>query len=269
MLRVFKSIGTYLKYIVLCVSLNVRSSISNKKSFIIQTVSMFINNYVFLLFWQILFNNKGGSINNTTMDDIIYLWSIPTIAFGICFFCFGGVENLCRDIVDGNLDVYLTKPKHSLISQLTSYSVLSAMGDLLFGLVCGVIVSRFNILKFLLIILLSVIAGIAFVCINVIVRLLSFWFGDLTNSTKRYTSTVLVTLTIYPEQMFPKFLKIMMYTVIPAIYVAHIPVRIAKGETFLWFLILLAVTVLLVIITFWMYSKGIKKYEGNSGVTRR
>ena len=139
MLRVFKGFISMLKYLWLCICYNIRSNISNKKSFIIQTVAMFINNFVFLLFWSILFSNKGGSINGVGMADIMYLWSIPTIGYGIVFFCFGGVETLCKDIVDGNMDIYLTKPKNGLISQLTSRSVLSAMGDLIFGAVIGFI----------------------------------------------------------------------------------------------------------------------------------
>ena len=137
----------------MCVVYNVKQSVNNKKSFIIQTIAMFINNFVFIFFWQILFNNKGGNINGITMADILYLWSIPTIGFGIAFFCFGGIETLCQDIINCNLDLYLTRPKNSLISTLTSRSILSAMGDLLFGIVCGIFAVNFNPLKLLLILI--------------------------------------------------------------------------------------------------------------------
>lgn len=269
MLKAYKSFISYLKYVALCVSYNVRSSISNKKSFIIQTLAMFINNFVFILFWAVLFDNKGGNINGTTLNDIIYLWSIPTIAYGICYFCFGGVDTLCKDIVDGNLDVYLTKPKHSLISQLTSTSILSAMGDLLSGLVCGIIAVGFNPLKLLLIIALGVIAAIALVSVITIINILSFWLGDMTNASKKYTNSLLITLTIYPESMFPKVIKVLMYTVIPAMYVAHIPVRIVKNFNILSVVLLLAVTTILVCTMFAFYKKGLKRYESGNGTTRR
>lgn len=254
---------------LLCVSYNVRSSISNKKSFIIQTVAMFINNFVFILFWAVLFDNKGGSINGTTLKDIIYLWSIPTIAYGICYFCFGGVETLCKDIVDGNMDVYLTRPKHSLISHLTSNSILSAMGDLLSGVVCGIIAVEFNPLRLLLVFALSIIAAIALVCIVTIINILSFWLGDMTNASKKYTHSLLITLTIYPESMFPKVIKVLMYTVIPAMYIAHIPVRIMKNTNIVSILILLIITSILVFVMFTLYKAGLRKYESGNGTTRR
>lgn len=149
MLTVFKELLSSIKYLLMCVGYNVKESVSNKKSFVIQTTAMFLNNFVFIFFWQVLFANKGGSINGMTIQDILYLWSIPTIGYGIAFFCFGGMDTLCKDIVEGNLDIYLTKPKNSLISTLTSRSILSAMGDLLFGLVCGLIAVKFNPIRFL------------------------------------------------------------------------------------------------------------------------
>ena len=269
MLKVFKNFISMLKYLWLCICYNIRSNISNKKSFIIQTVAMFINNFVFLLFWSILFSNKGGSINGVGMADIMYLWSIPTIGYGIVFFCFGGVETLCKDIVDGNMDIYLTKPKNGLISQLTSRSVLSAMGDLIFGAVIGFIAVHGNIFKFIWLLILSLISAVILLSVIVIVRLFAFWLGDITNACHKYTHSLLITLTIYPEAMFPGFMKIIMYTVIPAMYVAHIPVALMDTFNPLAFGIFIASAFVFPILMSILYTKGLKKYESGNGVTRR
>lgn len=269
MLTVFKSILSNLKYLWMCVCYNVKESVSNKKSFIIQTIAMFINNFVFILFWQILFNNKGGSINGINIQDILFLWSIPTIGYGITFFCFGGIDTLCKDIADGNLDIYLTKPKNSLISTLTSRSVLSAMGDLIFGLVCGAIAVKLNLIKMLLLIILGTIAGILTTSILTCIRLLSFWLGDISNAANKYTHSLFITLTIYPEQMFPGIINFLMYTVIPAAYVAHIPIKLMRNFSIIGVGTLLIATVFFTTLMFVMYNKGIKKYESGNGVTRR
>ena len=269
MFKAFKEITSQIKYLWLSVCYNVKSSVSNTKSFIIQTIAMFINNFVFVVFWQILFNNKGGEINGTGMEDIWYLWSVPTIAYGIVFFVFGGVNNLSKDIAEGNLDIYLTKPKNSLISTLTSDSHLSAMGDILFGVVAGIISTGGNPLKMLMVLILSIVSSIALLAVSVIIRLFAFWMGDITNACHKYTHSLLITLTIYPEQMFPGFIKVLMYTAIPAMYIAHIPVRLLKGFSLSSFLILIAVTAILVCAMFVMYNKGLKKYESGNNVTRR
>lgn len=269
MLTVFKNMLSSLKYMLMCVFYNVKESVSNKKSFIIQTIAMFINNYVFIFFWQVLFNNKGGSINNINMNDILYLWSIPTMGYGIAHFCFGGLHRLCQDITNGNLDIYLTKPKNSLISVLTSDSVLSAMGDFLFGLVCGIVAVRAHPLKILFILLLAVISGFITVSALTCIRLLSFWIGDISNAAHKYTNSLFITLTIYPEGMFPGVIKFLMYTVIPAAYVAHVPVKLMNTFSVALFIALIAVLVLSWMLMMFMYNKGLKKYESGNGVTRR
>lgn len=269
MLKACKRFISMLKYLWLCICYNIRSNVSNKKSFIIQTIAMFINNFVFLIFWEILFSNKGGSINGVVMADILYLWSIPTIGYGIVFFCFGGVETLCKDIVDGNMDIYLTKPKNSLISQLTSRSVLSAMGDLVFGAVIGFVAVGGNIFKYIWLLVLGFISSIILLSVIVIVRLFAFWLGDISNACHKYTHSLLITLTIYPEQMFPGFMKIIMYTAIPAMYVAHIPVSLMDKINPVAVILFLAAAVILPIIMVGIYEKGLKKYESGNGVTRR
>ena len=269
MLMVFNNMFSTLRYLWLCVRYNVKESVSNKKSFIIQTVAMFINNFVFVFFWQILLSNKGGSINGVRIQDILYLWSIPTIGYGIAFFCFGGIDTLCRDIVDGNLDIYLTKPKNSLISVLTSGSILSAMGDLLFGIVVGIFAVRFNPLKILGILSLGLIAGVLTTSILTCVRLLSFWLGDINNAAQKYTHSLFITLTIYPEKMFPGVIRFVMYTAIPAAYVAHVPVKLMKEFSFVGLIVMLIAAVFFVSLMFFLYNKGLKKYESGNGVTRR
>lgn len=269
MLKVYKRFISMLKYLWLSVCYNIKSNVSNKKSFIIQTLTMFINNFVFLIFWEILFSNKGGSINGVVMSDIIYLWSIPTIGYGIVFFCFGGIDTLCKDIVEGNLDIYLTKPKNSLISQLTSRSVLSGMGDLLFGVVMGFVAVNGNIFKFIWLLVLGVISAIILLSVLVIVRLFAFWLGDISNACHKYTHSLLITLTIYPENMFPGFMKIIMYTAIPAMYVAHIPVGLMETFNPVLFTVFIAAAIILPLLMGVIYNKGLKKYESGNGVTRR
>jgi len=171
MLMVFnnlsKNIFCFLKYLAYCINCNVAQAISNKKSFVIQTFFMFINNVVWLAFWFILFyNSEGGSINNVTLNDIIYLWSAPTISYGLCFFLFGGVEDLSYKVANKEIDNELSKPKHSLISLITSNAKLSAMGDLIYGLVLGIFAVGFNPLRYIWLIFVSLIGGIGFLGIK-------------------------------------------------------------------------------------------------------
>lgn len=264
MLMVFKKIKSYLIYMFICIKFNLKSSYSNKKSFYIQAVSMFINNFVWLLFWSILFANKGDNINGVVMNDILYLWSIPVIGFGLSLFCFGGVEDLSFNIANGNLDNYLCRPKHSLISILTSKCRLSAVGDILYGLLMGLFAVNFNPLKYLFLILISIVAGVGISAIWVLVRSLAFWFGNITKAADVYSMSLLITLTIYPEKMFNGFIKFLMYTAVPAIYIAQFPVRLVQNFSFKNLGIEILAIGFLVSLAILVYNKGLKKYEGGN-----
>lgn len=258
--KLYKSILAIIKYIAYCIKCNVRQAISNKKSFIIQTLFMFLNNVVWLAFWFILFYNSEGNINGVTLNDIIYLWSAPTISYGLCFFLFGGVDDLPYKIANKEIDTELTKPKHSLISLITGSAKLSAMGDLVYGLVLGLFAVDYNPLKYIWLIIISIVGAIGFLGITIFVNSLAFWFGDISKSARTYTNNLLLTLTIYPDSMFTGIIKVMMYTLIPAMYIAHIPIILIKDFSIsLLFIELLAVT-LLVVLGVMTYNRGLKRY---------
>ncbi len=265
----FRKIISYAKYIGICLKYNIKSSFSNKKSFIIQTLTMFLNNFMFILFWMILFKQNNGNINGVNMNDILYLWSLPVISFGIALFLFGGVESLVYTIINGDLDLYLTLPKHSLISALTSHSRLSAMGDIIFGLLLGVFAVNFNIFQYIFLIIIAIIAGITTLCIFCIVRLLCFWLGDISKVSDTYSLSLFLTFTIYPESIFGGFGKFLMYTIVPAIYTTHFPIRIVKFLDIKLLAIVLFITLILLVFTFCLYNKGLKRYEsGSSNIAR-
>lgn len=261
MLTVFKEIKSVIKYFGICTLANVKNAFSNKKSAFIQTLFMFLNNFIWLAFWFILFyNTDGGNINGTTLNDILYLWSVPTISFGLCFFLFGGVEELSHKIANKDLDILLTKPKHSLISLITASSKMSALGDLLYGLFIGIFAVNFDIVKYLESIIIAIIGSIGFLGLCILVHSLSFFFGDMSKTAKTYTMTLLITFTIYPENMFKGILKVLMYTLIPAMYIAHIPIALVKDFSMSLLLIEIVAIAIIMTLALFTYEKGLKRY---------
>ena len=134
------------------------------------------------------------------------------------------------------------------------------MGDILYGLVLGIFAVGFNPLKYILLLLIGVIGALGFLGICIIVNSFAFWFGDISKTAKMYTHNLLLTLTIYPKEMFTGVIKIMMYTLIPAMYIAHIPVALVKDFSLSLLLFEIAVVALILTISVKVYEKGLKKY---------
>lgn len=259
----------YLKFIKMSIIKNMKAAAEYRKSFIIQTIFMFINNFFFLIFWYIVFNISGNNIEGIEMNDILYLWSVPTMAYGIAFFFFGGTQKLGDYILNGGIDILLLQPKNVIINALLSSSDFSAFGDLLYGFLIGLFAVQFNIPRMLLLIVLACVSSLFFVCTNVILRVISVWIGDTSNIEHIYTNTLLISFCTYPENIFPKVVKFLMYTVIPAGYIAFIPINIIALYNFSLLLILIPVAIIYILLTILICQKALKRYESTNNILLR
>ena len=260
---------SYFRFIKMSMIKNMKAAIEYRKSFIIQTVFMFINNFFFLLFWNIVFDVSGDSIKGITMNDILYLWSIPTLSYGIAFFFFGGAQKLGDYILNGGVDILLLQPKNVIINALLSSSDFSAFGDLLYGFLIGLFAVQFNMSKFLLLIILSCVSAVFFICTNVILSVISVWVGDTSNIEHIYTYTMLISFCTYPENIYSGIIKFLMYTVIPAGYISFIPIKIVATLDFSLLLILLPIAIIYILLTILICQKALAKYESTNNILLR
>ena len=262
MLTGAKNLLRFLKMNIKC---NLLSAVEYKKSFIIQSLFMFINNFFFLIFWFVVFNANGGNIDGLTMNDIIYLWSLPTIAYGIAYFLFGGVYNLGKYLMEGTLDTFLIQPKNVILNVATSATSFSAFGDLMYGMVLGIIAVQGDFFRFMVLMLVSIIASVFYICTETLVRLLAVWIGNTDNIEHVYTITMLITFSTYPESIYGGFVKFLIYTVVPAAYIAFVPIRFVMTYDIKELLILISVAAIYIGITSLICKKALLKYEsGNS-----
>ena len=163
---------------------SIKSASEYKVSFITNTIFMMINNTIFLISWYVIFQN-AGSDSAVNFKKVLSLWALSTISYGINYFFFGGVSNINRFLIDGDLDMYLTKPKNPLIAVLTSKCRFSACGDLIFGIIIAVYVSN-SLIDFVQILVFGIYGTVFLLSIEIILRSLSVWLGDNYNISTRY-----------------------------------------------------------------------------------
>lgn len=244
---------------------NIKSAMEYKKSFILQTVFMMINNGFFLIFWAVVFSINGGSISGIEMKDILYIWSIPTMSWGIAHFFFGGVSEINRYIINGELDTYLLQPKNMFFNIATSKCNFSSFGDLLYGLILAIIVSE-SILDFGMMIIYTIIGAVFLLALTLTVRCLAIWLGDVENLAHVCEQSLFATLTTYPEVVFGQGIKILMYTVIPAMYAVHLPIRLmGKFDIKIFALVIFAMFIYVGIAKL-MFNQVLKKYESGNNI---
>lgn len=257
-----------LKFLLISTKYNIKSAFEYKKSFITQTIFMFVNNGFFLIFWIVVTGVGGENTSGIDMKQILYIWSIPTIAIGISNFFFNGISQLNRYIISGELDTYIIQPQNTLLAVATSKCSFAAAGDILYGIVLGIYVSD-TILKFLSIIIFALIGTIIFCSVSTIVRLLAIWFGDVDNVASVYENSLLITFSTYPEQIFGKTTKFLMYTAIPAGYMVHMPIRILEEFNIVYIGITLLSAIIFSVSANIMFKIALKKYESGNNIALR
>lgn len=263
MLTVAKNYWRFFKQSIKC---NMASVIEYKKSFIIQSVFMLFNNFFFLIFWGVVFNASGDNINGITMNDILYLWSIPVMSYGIAFFFFGGTTKLGKYILEGGLDSYLTQPKNVIINVMFSGMDFAAFGDLLYGLLIGLFAVQFDILKYLVLVIFSILGSIFYICTQIIIRLLTIKIGNTDNIEHIYTNTLLITFSTYPEVVYGSIVKFLIYTVVPSAYIAFVPVKFITTFNISYLLLFVCVLTIFILLTSLLSKIMLKKYESGNNI---
>lgn len=247
--------------------LNLSASMEYRTSFLIQMVGMMLNNVSFAFFWWLLFW-RFPDIGGYGYGDVMMLWAISSAGFGGCFILFGNSRRLVEMIVTGELDSYLLQPKHVLLNAISSKTVISAWGDLVYGVILFFIIKGLDIGALLLFIIFTMTAALIFGAVVVSFNALAFWFGDV-RSLGGLVLEFMVTFTIYPAGIFDGFAKFILFSVLPAGFVTMVPVQVMQAFDPKWVILTLFVTVVWVFLAFFIFDKGLKKYESGNLIVQK
>lgn len=147
-----------------------------------------------------------------------------------------------------------------------SKSDLAAFGDLLYGLIISVVVSN-SIVDFMIIMFYTAIATVFTICISIIVRSLAIWFGEVESIAHVYEQSLFTTLSTYPEAVFKGGIKILMYTIIPAMYAVHLPIKLLGKFSIKIFMMIIAAMLVYLIFAKLLFREVIKRYESGNSIT--
>lgn len=233
----------------------------NKTSFIMNVVFMILNNASFIIQWIVLYSIKDN-ISGYAIKDILLLWGIASGTYGFSHFFFENAYDLSDVINTGKLDSYLVQPKNVLISCITSKIKTSAIGDILYSYIM-LFISGITFKNFLLLTLFNILGGLILTSISIILNSLSFWFSK--SETISDTGNMLLNnFATYPDGIFKGVVKVMLFTIIPVGIVNYLPLKIMMSFDIGYFLIVVLVTILLVILAFSIFYKGLKKYSSSN-----
>ena len=180
------------------------------------------------MFWLVFFD-RFKVVHGWGMADMVLLFAIITTGFGLAFVgCSATRMTLAEIIAQGRLDYYLALPRDVLLHVLASRSSLSAWGDLTFGVLAyrvhgplqparnrdvagGVVVLRRGAGQLVRVVWLPELLAGQCVC-----------------NLATQASNAILTLALYPRDIFQGVVRFLMLTIIPAAFVGAIPLDIVR-----------------------------------------
>src|SRR6185436_4274114 len=170
---------------------------------------------------------------------------------------FGNCHRYAALVADGSLDFYLLLPRPVLLHVLVSRMSISAWGDALFGLVLYAAFVRPSPLELAAFVLVALAAGAIIASYFSLANALAFWLGQAEGLAAQL-SNALIMFSTYPTTLFSGMVRVALFTVLPAGFVAYVPVRFLR-EWQAWQLgSLLGAAGVFVLLTIWVFQRGLR-----------
>ena len=246
---------------------NLMSAMAYRGAFVMQVIGMMLNNAMLLFFWWVLFN-RLPNLRGWDMAKVMTLYGVVTVGYGAANIVCGNMFRVARIIASGDLDYYLALPADPLVHLLVSRMSLSAWGDLFFGLVVFLLAAPAQWANLPLFLLLGLIAGLVLVAFSVLVGSLSFWVGNADNLATQAINA-LITFSIYPVEIFPGAIRLLLYTLIPAAFFGSIPAALLSDFSWERLAILVAFTAGITLAARLVFHWGLRRYESGNLVMVR
>ena len=255
-----------IKVMFLSLKYNIMKQMTNKVTFITNIVFMILNNASFIIQWLILFSLKE-EIGGYTIKEVILLWGIAASVFGIAHILFNKAFELSDLIINGKLDTFLVQPKNVFLSVITSDTSISAIGDLIYGYIC-LFLYGITIKNFILFTIFTITGGIILAAFVSIIGSISFWIvkGDILVDT---LNNMMVSFATYPGTIFKNAIRIILYTLIPVGIANYMPVDTIINFNFMNFVYIIAFTIAIVILAFYIFNTGLKRYSSSNLMSSR
>jgi len=249
--------------------INIKKNFQNakelKSAFITSVIGMCINNISFVVLWY-YFGKMMGNLNGWEPFDIIGSYGFSSTSFGLVCAFFYGIFNIPMYISTGNFDKYLITPKNTLVKVATSGIQTSALGDLLFGLICFIwyaIGTNFSILELLSSILLVIISSLVFLAFSLICMTISFYLMDGENVSMGLYG-MFVSASLYHGGAFTGILRVIFVFIVPSLLLGALPVELIKDMSLIKIGVIVLITSGWLLLAICFFNKSLKKYESNN-----
>lgn len=257
-----------LNFAIYAIKKNIQNSAELRTSFLTNIFGMTLNNTAFIILWM-FFAKSVGNINGWQAIDIIAMLGFGTLCYGFAFSVAGGLMKIPEYVTSGSFDRFMLSPKNLLLRIATSSFTISAIGDVIFGLICLAIYGfliKISLLQILLILVMIVVSNIVFMAMIIAIYSTSFLFVDANNVT-RGLFELFLTPSLFHGGAFQGATRFFFTFIIPSLLIGALPVEIVKNISLAKLVLITILACLWLFLSLKIFKAGIKKYESSNLMT--
>lgn len=250
----------------LSIKYNIMREMLNKVTFLTNILFMMLNNATFIVQWIVLLRLKDN-VGGYTMREIMLLWGLAASSLGLSRILFARAFSMPDLIINGKLDSYLVQPKNILLSVMTSETDISAIGDLIYGLLLMCIFC-FSVKRFFLFLLFTVTGAMIVTAFALLLGSLSFWFVRAEMFGNHMVGSM-ISFSTYPDGIFKGVVRFLLFNVIPVGMTIYLPIHIMIEFDIVKLLEVLGYMVLLIVAAVVVFYRGLRRYSSSSLMAAR
>lgn len=237
----------------------VRASFADRTNFILQSLSMVVNNGFMLALWFMFFAGFH-SVGGWRLADMALLIGIIMSIVGVAGVAFGGYRDMAATILSGEIDALLTQPRSVLARLLARDSYPSAWGDLGTGIIILVAFAGLSWRDLPWLAAGWVSGLIVYIAAAVSFASLAFWMSGARSLARDMTDFVIL-VSSYPGSIYSGASKLIAYTLLPAGFVVLTPVRLLRHPSPATLGIALGAAIAYAAIAAGIFQLGLRRYR--------
>lgn len=261
------SLRSTARFLATLIATSVKESFSNRASFWIQAVGMFLQDALWLAVWWVFFQ-RFPSLGGWGLADMVALYAVTAGAGGLALVAGAGVRDLGRLVVEGGLDVFLVQPQPALLHAVAGKTSASGWGDLGNCVLLLAVTGQLSPGTVPLVLVGATTGALVFLAFGVLAQSLAFW-APSTPTVARQAWDFVITFALYPETIFPGALRVLLYTAVPAAFVGWFPSGLVRSFSWTGLLACVGSAVAFPLAASAVFRLGLRRYASGNRVEVR
>jgi len=238
---------------------------SNRAAFWSQIGAIVLNDVVWIIFWSLFFH-RVGDMRGWDTESVLVLLSVLATSAGFTFGVLANGRRIGTLAADGDLDAALTLPVSPLGYLLVRRVEAVHLGDIGFGIVLFAVVGDPTPARVAMFVFGVAVAVIVLTGFLVLTGSMAFFTGRTTIAEMGFNAMMI--LSSYPVDIFVGASKVLLYSIVPAAFVAAVPARLIDDPSAADVGGLVLAAVVFGVAGWTAFALGLRRYTSGAAWTR-